>query len=51
MEVKEGGYSLQVFVPIPEISKGETKIEYMEDLGELKVVAGEEFDYFIYEDE
>ena len=51
LEVKEGGYSLQVFVPIPEISKGETKIEYMEDLGELKVVAGEEFDYFIYEDE
>ena len=51
VEVKDGGYALQVFVPIPEISKGETKIEYLEDKGELKVLAGKNFDYYIYEDE
>jgi hypothetical protein len=51
VEAREGGYSLQVFVPTPEIVKGEVKIEYLEDRGELKVVAGEVFDYIIYEDE
>jgi hypothetical protein len=46
-----GGYQLQIFVPIPKIAKGETKVEYLENTGELTVIAGDYFDYSMYEDE
>lgn len=51
LEARDGGYALQIFVPTPEIVKEEPKIEYVENRGELWVVAGEEFEYYIYEDE
>jgi hypothetical protein len=51
MDTREGGYALQVFVPTSEIEKGETKIQYLEDLGELRVVSSENFDFSIFEDE
>ncbi|RLD26016.1 MAG: hypothetical protein DRI54_03690 [Bacteroidetes bacterium] len=51
VESREGGYALTVFIPTPDIVKEEAKIEYLEDRGELRVMAGEEFDYYIYEDE
>ena len=51
IEANEGGYALQVFVPYSEIGNEEAMVEYLVDRGELRVVAGESFDYFIYEDE
>ena len=51
LEARDGGYALQIFVPTSEIVKKEPKIEYVENMGELRIVAGEEFDYYIYEDE
>jgi len=51
VEVRDGGYALQVFVPVPEIAKGEAKIEYLENVGELKIIVGEKIDYYMYEDE
>jgi len=51
VESREGGYALKVFIPTPDIVNGATKIEYLEDRGELRVMAGEEFNFIIYEDE
>lgn len=51
MNTNEGGYALQVFVPVYETEKEEARIEYLEDQGELRVVAGDEFDFSIFEDE
>lgn len=50
LDTREGGYALQVFVPTSEIEKGDTEIEYLEDLGELRVVSSENFDFSIFED-
>ena len=51
MEVNKGGYALKVFMPYSERIKNEANVEYLEDRGELKVVAGEDIDYSIFEDE
>lgn len=51
MEANEGGYALQVFVPYSENGNDEGLVEYLVDRGELRVADGEDFDYYIYEDE
>jgi hypothetical protein len=51
IDANTGGYNLQIFVPVPEIAKGETTVEYRENTGELNVKSGFHFDYSIYEDE
>ena len=51
VEANEGGYALQVFIPYSEKVKNEINVEYLEDSGELKVVAGVDFDYSLFEDE
>lgn len=51
MEANAGGYALNVFVLVSEVSKSEANIEYLEDTGELRVSTGEHFDLSMYEDE
>lgn len=51
LDANLGGFALKVFVPTPEIAKGESKVEYLEDSGELSVSAGEKFGLIIFEDE
>lgn len=51
LETKEGGYLLNIFVPTPDIAKGEVVVKYLEDSGELRVTAGAHFDYSMFEDE
>jgi len=51
IDTKDGGYALNVFVPTPDITKGEARVEYLDDSGELQVNSGDNFNYSMYEDE
>jgi hypothetical protein len=51
IDANTGGYNLQIFAPLPEITKGEATVTFMENTGELNISTGEYFNYSLYEDE
>lgn len=51
LEINDGGYKLSIEVPNEQLAQGLGEAVYLEDLGEVEIRVGQEFDLFILEDE
>lgn len=49
--IRDGGFKLTMKIPTEEIAGGKSEVIYHEDLGELEIHVGKNFDLFIFEDE
>ena len=51
LQINDGGYKLSIEVPNEKLGQGIGEAVYLEDIGELEVRVGQEFDLFILEDQ